>query len=293
MFRCALANGSVLARRALRTVVLLAGAGCLFAAAGPQTVVRTTAANRLAAIQDAGNLLQGVVPPAGSVLQSSGTGTGPRARLLTSASASAIAYSTWSVPDGPASVLSSIQAHLPPGSKVISTGSGGPSPPSRSVLRVWPPVAGVLDGRWLDLTVTGTAQGDTLLYAEAQSQWVVTRPVGETIPHGVREVDVTSSWPGKPPFLSRHVTEPSKVHKLVALFDSLGRIQPVGINCPAYTIKPIVRVGFRAGATNRLVAEASVSSAANFAWPASVPGWACFPSRSVFWGDTGARSPAT
>jgi hypothetical protein len=279
----------MLGRRALRTAALVAAScvpvaavsavpnGVPNAAPNAATTAATTAGNRQAAIQDAASLLAGVTPPAGAVLQSSGTAIGPHAPLLILALASAVAYSTWSVPSDPASVLSFVQAHLPPGSKVITTGYGGPSPPSQSVTRSWPPLAGVLDGRWVGITVTAAASGGTLLYAEAQSQWVVTRPASETIPRGVREVDVTSSWPGKSPFLSLRVTSRSKVRRLVVLFDSLGRLQPVGINCPAYSIRPIVRVAFRAGATDRLVAEAGVSSAASFPWPASAAGWACFP----------------
>jgi hypothetical protein len=240
-------------------------------------VVATTASNRRAAVLDAKRLLAGVLPPAGAVLQSSGTAMGSHAHLLTVAFASAVAYRTWRAPDDPASVLSFVEAHLLAGSKLVSIGSGGPSPISHSVIRSWPPVDGVLDVRWLEIEVTSRAGGGTVLYAESQSQWVVTRPLGERIPAGVREVDVTSSWPGKPPFLSRRVTNRAKVRTLVALFDSLGIVQPGAISCPSETITPIVAVGFRVAGTGRPVARASVSSVASFSWPANVPGWACFP----------------
>jgi hypothetical protein len=70
----------------------------------------------------------------------------------------------------------------------------------------------------------------------------------------------------------------SKVRALVALIDSLGIIQPVGINCPAYSVTtPIVTVAFWADATRQPLASASVSAVANFSWPADVPGWSCFP----------------
>ncbi len=290
----------MLGRRALRSVALLVCCGCVsvasvaaamsdrsprsrapgharVTAAESDRVVPTTASNRRAAVLDAKQLLLGVVPPFGAVVQSSGTGVGPHARLLTAAFASATAYSTWSVPDDPASVLSFVEAHLPAGSKLVSTGSGGPSPSSQSVIRSWPPVDGVLDVRWLEFDVTSRAAGGTLLHAESQSQWVVPRHPRETIPAGVREVDVSSSWPGKAPFLSRRVRDRAKIRTLVALFDSLGIVQPGAINCPSGSIRPIVRVAFRAGARGRPVARAGVSSAADFTWPADVPGWACFP----------------
>lgn len=239
------------------------------------TVAPTTAANRRAAVGDARQLLQGVVPPAGAVMQSSGTAIGPHARLITLALASAVAYRTWNVPGDPASVSSFVQSHLPPGSTVVTAGYGG-SPPTQSVTRSWPPVRGILDDRLLDIEVTPRSDGSTRLYAEAQSEWVVTRPKSEHIPAGVHEVDITDGWPGHAPFLSRRVTRPATVHKLVTLFNSLGIVQPVDINCPAESVTPVVAIAFRTSGTGGPVAEAKVSPSAHFSWPASVPGWNCF-----------------
>jgi hypothetical protein len=245
-------------------------------AAGPTRA--TTASNKRAARRDASRLLADVVPPAGATLKSSGTGSGPRAHLLTAALASEGAYRTWIVAGDPASVLSSVQAKLPPGIKVVSTGAGGPRPSSQSVIYSWPAISGVLDVRCLQVAVTARAGGGTLLSAEAQSQWVITRPRSEQIPAGVREVEVTSGHPGTRPFLTRRVRSRSKVRALVALIDSLGTIQPVGINCPAYSVTtPIVTVAFSADATRQPLASASVSAVANFSWPADGPGWSCFP----------------
>jgi hypothetical protein len=245
----------------------------------------TIASNRRAAVHDAEQLRAGVVPPAGAVVQSSGTSIGAHGRLITAAPASAIAYRTWNVRGDPATVLTFVQSHLPPGSTIFSTGSGG-LPFTQSVVRSWPPVHGVLDDRLLDLEVSARADGGTRLYADAQSQWVIARPKGEHIPAGVREVDVTDGWPSHEPFLSRRVRSRATVSKLVKLFNSLELVQPVGINCPAESVTPIVTIVFRAGARARPVAQAKVSSAANFSWPASVPGWACFPISF----DVGARS---
>lgn len=290
----------MLCRRVLRTVLLLMCAGGVTAAVATATssptpgsmspaigvvatgrshgILPTTASNRRAAVRDAKGLLAGVAPPAGAVLQSSGTKIGPHAPLLTTAFASAVAYSTWTVPEDPASVLSFVASHLPSGSKVVSTGSGGPNPSSQSVIRSWPSVVDVLDVRWLEIDVTSASSGGTQLHAESQSQWVITRPRGEQIPAGVREVDVTGSWPAKPPFVSRQVTNRAEVRRLVRLFDSLAIIQPGAINCPEFSPNhATVVIDFRSGATNRVVADASVSSEANFSWPANVPGWSCFP----------------
>jgi hypothetical protein len=249
----------------------------VMATAGSHGTGPTTASNRRAAIRDAKGLLAGVVATAGAVLQSSGTRIGAHAPLLDTAFASAVAYSTWMVSGAPASVLSFVESHLPSGSKVVGTGSGGPNPSSQSVIRSWPPVDDVLDARWLEIDVASGSSGGTQLHAESQSQWVITRPRGERIPSGVRELDVTSSWSGKPPFVSRQVTNRAEVRRLVTLFDSLEIVQPGAINCPEESPDPVVDIEFRGGATNRVVADASVSSEASFSWPPNVPGWACFP----------------
>lgn len=274
----------MLGRRVVRSVLMLACLGGAFGAVAAVAAVRshgivpTTASNKRAAIRDANSLLAGVVPAAGAVLQSSGTRVGSRAPLLTTAFASAVAYSTWNVPGDPTSVLSFVEAHLPPGSQVVSTGSEGPNPSSQSVIRSWPPVSGVLYVRWLEITVTSLASGGTKLYAKSQSQWVVTRPPREHIPPGVREVDVASGSTGMPPLVSRQITNRAEVRALVKLFNSLEIVQPGAINCPGFSSNPpTATVDFRGGPTDRLLADASVDAVASFSWPADTPGWECFP----------------
>jgi hypothetical protein len=241
-------------------------------------VSRTTRANRQAAIRDSARLLSGVIPPPGAVVLSKGSAIGVQRRvpLLTTAFASALASERWSVPGEPDVVLSYVESHLPPGSNVLSAGSGGPNASFQSVIRSRPPVSGILDVRWLEIEVAGQASGGTLLSAESQSQWVVTRPAHERVPAGVTQVDVTKGLAGQPPQLSRRVTALRTVRRLVGLFDSLGIVQPGAINCPAKTVQPIVTVAFRAAATGRVLASATVDAAADFSWPDSVPGWACF-----------------
>jgi hypothetical protein len=239
---------------------------------------RTTKANRQAAIRDSGRLLAGVVPPRGSVVLSRHHAIGLQRRvpLLTTVFASAVASERWSVPGDPDAVLSYVESHLRPGSNVVSTGSGGPDPSSQSVIRAWSPVSGILDVRWLEIEVTGPSSGATVLSAEAQSQWVVVRPLRERVPAGVTEVDVTKGLPGQPPLLSLRVTPLGTVRRLVALFDSRGIVQPGAISCPGETAHPVVTVRFRAAADGPALASATVDPAADFSWPDSVPGWACF-----------------
>jgi hypothetical protein len=147
----------------------------------------------------------------------------------------------------------------------------------QSVTRAWPPVPGVLQVRWLEIAVTALPQGGTQLYAESQSEWVVTRPTGERIPSDVRQVSVTDGWPGKPPFLSRHVTAAATVHRIVRLFNSLGVAQPAVINCPAEVVSPTVDILFRSGSTGAPIARATVSSTAVFHFSPLLGGADCFP----------------
>jgi hypothetical protein len=259
--------------------VIATGLFAAFAGVGrsARSAARTTAANRRAAIRDSGQLLMGVVPPPGAVVLSkrSAIGIQRTVPVLTSAFASALASERWSVPGQPSAVLSYVEAHLPPGSKVFSTGSGGPAPASQSVIRSWAPVSGVLDTRWLEIAVADRSDGGTNLFAESQSQWVVARPARERIPAVVTEVDVTEGLPGDPPQLSRTVTAPASVDRLVALFNSLGIVQPVAINCPSETVERIVTVTFRGPANGAALAVATVDSIADFSWPVSLPGWSC------------------
>lgn len=257
----------------------LAGAAVPAVNVGGRASVRTTAANRRAAIRDSAQLLAEVVPPPGAVVLSkhSGVGIQRAVPVLTPAFSSALASERWSAPGQSAAVLAYVEAHLPPGSKVFSTGSGGSTPGFQSVIRSWAPIVGELDTRWLEIEVAARADGGTNLFAESQSQWVVARPSRERIPEGATEVDVTDGLPSQPPLLSRRVTAPARVKRLVALFNSLEIAQPVAINCPAETAQPIVTVTFRRASDGRALAVATVDSTADFSFPISLPGWDCSP----------------
>lgn len=267
----------------MRKLAVLAAAGAvsaggvLAATTAARTPPPTTASNRQAAIADAKQLLAGVVPPAGAALRSSGTAVAPHAYLLTTLLASAVAYAKWNVPGDPATVLSAVEAHLPAGSTLVSWGDGGPIPGDQSVIRSWPAVHGVLGVRWLRLEVASAASGGTVLQAKSQSQWIVTRSPRERIPSGVDEVEVTSGWPGKAPFLSLRVLGRAKVHRLVSLFNSLGIDQPAVLSCPAGIVTPTVNLRFRA--RERTVAEASLDAT-------GTPS-ACFPIRFTILGRSG------
>jgi hypothetical protein len=269
---------TVRARVACTSIALIA-VGLLATAVVAWASGSATASNRQAAIRDSAQLLAGVTPPAGAVVRSkrSAIGSQRRVPLITSAPDSALGSERWNVPGEPATVLAYVESHLPPGSKVSSTGSGGPDPGFQSVIRSWAPVSGVLDTRWLEIEVSSRSGGGTDLFAESQSQWVVTRPANERVPTRVRQIEISEGLPGKTPQLSRTVTSAGKVRKLVALFNSLPIAQSGAINCPAETTAgAVITVTFRGSATGRALAVATVSPQSDLSWPVSVPGWSCF-----------------
>jgi hypothetical protein len=258
--------------------------------AGGRGLPRSTWANRLAAIDDAQRLLDGVKPPSGSLVleRRSEIGVQRSVPVITPAFASALSSEHWSVPGEPGAVLSYVESRLPAGSKLFSTGSSGPNPVTQSVIRSWSPVNGILDTRLLMIEVTVGSSGKTLLSAESQSQWVVVRPARERVPASVREVEITDGLRAGSSHLSRRVTAPQTVKRIVALFNALGIVQPGSINCPSQSVGPTVTVVFRA-ATGRALATATVYAGADFSWPDSVPGWSCF---SIAFTAEGRRYPS-
>lgn len=113
--------------RAPHVLVVLLTAGLRL---GAGAASRTTPADQLAAIRDSAHLWAGVMPPSGAVVVSrrSAIGVQRRVPLLTTVFASALASERWSVPGEPGAVLSYVEACLPSGSKLVSTGSGDRTP---------------------------------------------------------------------------------------------------------------------------------------------------------------------
>ena len=253
-------------------------------------VSASTSAHRQAAIRDAKQLLAGVVVPSGSVVGSSSSGVGPHTLLLTSVLNSAVQRRSWTIPEDSSAVLSFVTAHLPSGSKVESTGSGGPQP-MQSVIRAWPPVRDVLGLRWVQIQVTATGSEQTLLSAVAQSQWIVDRSASQRVPTSVREITVTSRVPRQQPFLSRTVSNQKQIRALVKLFNSLPLVQPAVTSCPEeLSDQPVVTITFRDRTTGQPAARAHVSSAANIHWPANAGAWGCFATQLSLRGHQAALS---
>jgi hypothetical protein len=140
----------------------------------------------------------------------------------------------------------------------------------------WPPVGEVLDVRALNIEVTATASGGSTLYVDAQSQWIVTRPLRERVPAGVHEIVVSEANLGGATKTLRTVTAPAKLRSLAALLDSYWLVQPGAISCPIYRTTRTVILTFRSAGGAEL-ARASATTGNDESWPPSIAGWACYP----------------
>jgi hypothetical protein len=149
---------------------------------------------------------------------------------------------------------------------VSATGS------DESQIRTWPPISGVLDGRWLELEVYTNGR-HTYLIARSQAQWVITREPGERIPSDVTKITIKVTDSKRRRELI--VTRPRILEEIVGLYNSLGVIQPVAISCPLNAGGSLT-VGFY-GSRNQMVASASSYPGADAPWPASTAAWSCYP----------------
>lgn len=240
---------------------------------GASGVPRTTASNHAVATVDARRLLADVRVPPGSTLGTSRDG--PELVGLEAASVgggrSAFASRTWLVKGSLGHALRYVEARLPPGSSVISRGSG--SGPDESEILSWPAVPGVLIGRWLELQAYSTAT-HTYLNAQAQIQWAVTRDPAEVIPADVTRIALkVTAVSGRIEQLIT-VTRPEAVRRVVALYNSLGVTQS-GVEFGCQGGGGTLSVTFL-DSRDHIVAGAS-SADVNPPWPASVAGWLCFP----------------
>jgi hypothetical protein len=259
-------------------MLALSAAGCGGRTSPPSRSVGTptTASNRTEAGTDAQNLLAMVRVPSGSSLATTPHDTGfEQPRDFIGVSASATASRTWVVRDGVDRLLGYVVAHLRPGSKLESTGrGGGPNTVDESQIRSWSPVAGVLDGRWLQLEAY-THGNQTYLTARAQSQWVITREAIERIPSNAIKITIRVTDGSGHSIHQLTVAKLRIVHQIVGLYNSLGVIQPATINgCPP---EPgVLTLRFYDSSTN-VIATASSPADANPPWPPSAAAWACFP----------------
>ncbi len=101
----------------------------------------------------------------------------------------------------------------------------------------WPPVAGVLSTRWLDIYIVQLPDGSTGLRADGQVVWVKPRPASEVIPPAgarILRISVHGSLKGEQPAQRPlRVTSTEKIARIVAALNALPAVQPGLRNCPA------------------------------------------------------------
>ncbi|MGC9220835.1 MAG: lipoprotein [Solirubrobacteraceae bacterium] len=262
-----------------RFLVAVVGVALAFSATGCgrtglSSGAASTASNRAEAVSDAQHLLAMVRVPAGSNLASAPYGAGlDQSRGFIGVSASATASRTWIVHDSVDQTLRYVVAHLRHGSKIQSTGSGNGE--EELQIRSWPPVKGVLNGRWLALQAYSSA-GHTYLTARAQSQWVITRDSNERIPSNVSKIEITVTNGNGRKAHQLTITKHRTVRDVVRLYNSLGVIQPATIlGCPPEITGSLTVRFYKPPADE--VATAISPNDGNPSWPASAAVWACFP----------------
>lgn len=154
-------------------------------------------------------------------------------------------------------------------------GSGSGPDADVSQIRYWPPVRGVLNGRWLQIEAYSHG-AHTYLTARTQSQWVVTREASERIPSSVTKVTIIVTDASGHRVHQLTVTKPRIVQEVVGLYNSLGAIQPATImGCPPEPAR-VLTLRFYDSPTN-VIATASSPADATRPWPPSAAAWACFP----------------
>jgi hypothetical protein len=183
-----------------------------------------------------------------------------------SEAARGLAERWWIVPGSPTQALAYLKAHQPSGSTLNETGTAGDGHTGSSAWTAgfgWPPVAGVLGYREVNLTVTALHGGRTGVLAEAVSQWIVVRLPSEVVPAGVRGVVVTLSRvpPKARPILhTAAITEPRRVRRAVALVDSLAVAQPGALMCTEMILPArLLTVTFSAGPAGPVLAKAELT----------------------------------
>ncbi len=251
--------------RAAWLLCSLALAGCGTSVAVKQTAAPTSGpANKQVAQRDAERLLDSVVLPAGSVrLTQEPHGDG---RLLHqppqwSSGALVDLHGWWRSPGALPSAIAFVKSHPPAGSKLTQFGQqGGPGVPRNHTLGFsMPAVQGVTSSRIVLFNLVALRGGGTGIRVDAQEVWLLPRPASERIPAGVREIDVSSGrLPGYPRPVSREVTAPAKVRKIIGWVNQMLVVQPGATSCPPLPAAPVVSFGFRTRAGGRLLAQAKL-----------------------------------
>lgn len=197
----------------------------------------TSASNKHAAERDSVRLLQRLVLPSGAVrLAGEPRGDGGFLRQADGIPAGLLVdrHSFWLVHEPLKRTMSFLTRHAPRGATLIGTGRmGGPQiPANKSYTFSFPPLAGRIATRELEVALVALPRRRTGVRADGQGVWMVPRPASEKLPAGVRVVDVRTRK------AHVRVTSGAKVRRIVRLFDALPIVQPHSADhCPPDTIR--------------------------------------------------------
>lgn len=272
----------VAAAAAAVVIVVLAGAGASNADSS------STSSHRALAGREASALLSRLRLPAGAAAVHPAPGTAGIGGVATLPATPALIdrAADWSVPGSSRAVQAYLRAHAPAGTSAAGGGSGsaGAAPSSTELTFTVPhPPAGIASER-LVVQLEATATGPTVVRADAQVIWIVSRAASERVPAGVHEIDVTRAVPGRRPTLVRHVSSAADVAAIVAMIDGLGVVQPGTVVCPSQVPNLAqVQFVFRAHAGGQALASAAEVA------DATEPTTACDP--LTFAVDGRARTP--
>jgi hypothetical protein len=162
----------------------------------------------------------------------------------------------WRVPGDPQSVASWVRSHVPAGARVRSSGPEVGYPGTYQVWFSFDAAPGRVVGRLVIVEVAPAKGGGSVLRADSQAKWIVTRPRWDHIPKSARVVTVTFLLEGHP---SRPVTFTSrqKLRPIVRSIDQAQVRQPEPAPpCPAETVEAF-RLSFRARAGGPVLARAA------------------------------------
>ncbi len=259
----------------------IVSAGAVIAAPGMASPAHTTAHNRRVAIRDAASLLGLVSLPTGTT-RSAREPAGDHGVLKRPPEYPATPNLVdqtewWTSTESQQQVLSYVKANAPKGGNQNFGGSSGQCTPHTSpptgchttasmIGFTFHPRAGVLGERTLLVEVTRLKDGSTGIRVDAEVVWISARPRSEKVPAGVSLIDVGQDVRGQPPSVSRSVTKPAQIRKIIRLIDRLPITQPGTSSCPAEPVNPPVDTfAFESGsgavlATARVPADADNST---------------------------------
>jgi hypothetical protein len=234
---------AVLACTALASTALTACGAATAAVTGagvvaPAHVAATTGSPRQRAESDAAALRESFVPPPGARKLAAAPTVGGGALghpQMGPDTPDIIDYAAWwQVPgQAPKAVLAWEAAHVSHRLKLDASGGVG------AVFDSWalPPVAGVLDSRWLVVTAVSDGASGTDLRVEGEVTYTPARPAASYIPatavHAVEVTAVPSMNDQRKPPAPLVITDPVKVRNLVALVNGLSLFPPGVYSCPA------------------------------------------------------------